>query len=316
MDRFWVLLQGILVAAISVLAILICGQKSGFPVAVVEAFGLVVWLSASGWYLLRVSVQNRRVWRTEAREGAIISVLGFGLPLALGLVAWKSPHLKGWVFDSAAAAVTATCVALIPTAALASSLLDRYVVLPLLLGLRGDPIWRDRGAIDDAGRRRLAQFWIAHRAISELLIFPAIALILAVILVAAGNALSADKTLPTAIESLGGASIAFGVFSFAGPRWRNSLRFVLAGPVALGAWVEGVDEFFDPVVGLVIDVSVYPGVKIIDAAADRHFTPLYLAPRLNPQEARPAEQDETWSRRQVVRHVLKLENPDEWRGPE
>jgi hypothetical protein len=156
--------------------------------------------------------------------------------------------------------------------------------------------------------------WIMHRAISELFIFPAIALVLAVGVVAAGTALSSDDTLPTAFESLGGAAIAFGVLSFAGPRWRSSLQFVLSGPVGLGTWVDGVTELRDPkvgavafdrAVGLVVDVSVDPGVKIIAANGDRVFVPLSLASRLNP-EPRPEDLAEDWCRIQTLRHVLRL----------
>ncbi len=156
--------------------------------------------------------------------------------------------------------------------------------------------------------------WIAHRAISELFIFPAIALILAIVLVAAGNALSRDETLPTAIESLGGAGIAFAVFGFSGPRWRSSLRFVLSGPVALGSGVEGIGEYLEPVAGLVIDVSVDPGVKLITADGERTLVPLAMASTLHPVP-RPRDKDDAWCRHHVLLHVLKHNDPSAWPGP-
>jgi hypothetical protein len=281
--------------------------------ALVACLGLVISAGFATWYFARTPTGGRRVWQREAREGLIVGAVGFGVPLVAGIIAWQSEHLEGWLFSTTAAAFTAVCIAVVPIAALASSMVDRYLILPRLLGLRGTPIWRSSTAVDEPRRRRLAQMWIVHRGISELFIFPAIALVLAVAVVAAGNAVSSDKTLPVAFESLGGASIAFAVFGFAGRRWESSLRFVLAGPIALGTWVEGVTELLDPVSGLVIDVSVDPGVKIIADNGDRVFVPLRLASRLNPVP-RPDDKDDAWCRDQVLSHVLKLSAPSTWPG--
>jgi hypothetical protein len=314
MDRFWVSLQGVLVAAVCVFGVMVTGHEAGFPIAVFAAVGLAVWAGFAAWYYARTPARGRRVWRREARHGLVVGVLGFGLPLAVGIMAWRSPGMEGWIFSTTAAAFSAVCIAVIPIAALASSMVDRYLILPRLLGLRGLPIWRASTPAEEPRRRRLAQAWITHRALSELFIFPAIALVLAVALVAAGNALSSDRTLPAAFESLGGASIAIAVFGFAAPRWKHSLRFVLSGPVALGSWVEGVTELLDPVTGMVVDVSVDPGVKIVASDGDRLFVPLALASRLNPLP-RPDDRDEAWCRKQVLVHVLKLSEPSAWVGP-
>lgn len=309
MDRVWVPAQGVLVAAVCVIAVFATGHQAGLPMAIFAAVGLAVWAAFAGWYFIRTPAAGRSIWRREAWEGVVIAVLGFGLPLLAGVIAWKSPHLDGWFFSTGAAAFGAVSIGVIPIAALASSMVDRYLILPLVLGLRGPAIWQSTTALDEPWRRRLAQMWITHRAISELFIFPAIALVLAVGVVAAGNALSSDKTLPAALESLGGAGIAVTVFGFAGPRWQNSLRFVLSGPVGLGTWVEGVTELLDPAVGLAIDVSVDPGVKIIARDGDRVFVPLALGPRLNPVP-RPDGVDEDWCRKQVLKHVLKLSDAE------
>jgi hypothetical protein len=309
MDRVWVVVQGILVAAISVLAVFLTGHKGGFSVALTDAVALAIVLGLAAWFAALTDAQGRKKWRRSFRQGLVVSVVGMGAPIAAGVVAWLSPHQEGWLFNSDAAAFVAVCISVVPAAALTSSMVDRFLIIPKVLGLRGKGIWVEPDGLNDASRRRLAQMWVVHRAISELFIFPAIALVLAVVIVAAGNALSSDRTLPEAFESLGGASVAFAVFGFAGPRWTSSLRFILSGPVGLGYWVEGVGEMLETVQGLLVDVSVDPGLKIITKDKKIITVPLSLASRFSHVVPRPAQITVDWCRERVENNIFKSGEP-------
>jgi hypothetical protein len=317
MDRFWVGMQAVLCCVITIIAVLCTGHRSGFPVFVVLLVGLAIWSTCLWWFVARSEPGDRKVWHTELRQGLAQGIVGFAVPLVPAVIAWLSPSLQGWLFSTTAAAFGATTLTIMLVALLASSMLDRFVILPRVLGLtRPDPIWRPSTALDDRSRRRVAQGWVAHRGICELFVFTAMAVVLAIALVAVINDVSHDDTLPAALESLGGAGIAVYIFGISGPRHAQAIMFCLAGPVALGSWVNGVNEFGNAVEGFVVDVSVEPGVKLIDVHGDRVIVPLRLAPRLNPT-GRPAIVNATWCREQVLEHLLKLDVQERaiWAGP-
>jgi hypothetical protein len=317
MDRFWVGMQAVLCFVVSVLAILCTGHRSGFPAFVVLLCGLVIWLTCLWWFVARSERGDRMVWGAELNQGIAQGVVGLLVPLAVAVLAWRKPSLDGWLFSTTAAAFGATTLVVIGVALLASSMVDRFVILPRVLGLtKPDPIWRAPTTLDDRSRRRVAQGWVAHRGICELFAFTAIAVVLAIALVALINEFSDDATLPAALESLGGAGIAVYVFGISGPRHAAAIAFCLAGPVALGSWVTGVNEFGNSVEGFVLDVSVAPGVKLIDLHGDRAIVPLHLAPRLNPT-TRPTVVTADWCRDRVLEHLLKLDAAERasWGGP-
>jgi hypothetical protein len=316
MDRFWVGMQSALSALIGVLAVLCTGHKSGLPVVVVLIVGATIWAICVWWFVARSDAGDRKVWHDELRQGLAQGIVGLGVPLIVAVIAWQSPSLEGWLFSTAAAAFGATTLVIIPVALLASSMIDRFVILPRLLGLTGpDPVWRP-AAVDDRSRRRVAQGWVAHRGFCELFVFTAIAVVLAVALVAVINEVSHDETVPTALESLGGAGIAVYIFGLSGPRHAQAVTFCLSGPVVLGNWVRGRDEYGNQVEGFVLDVSVHPGVKLVSLDDERNIIPLKNAPSLNPVPRR-AGADVAWCRDKVLEHLLKLnkEERTDWPGP-
>ena len=317
MDRFWVGMQAALSALAGVLAVLCTGHQSGRPVFVVLMVGTTIWAICVWWFVARSDIGDRVVWRDELHQGLMQGIVGFGLPLIVACIAWGTPSLNGWLFSTSAAAFGATTLVIIPVALLASSMIDRFVILPRLLGLtKPDPVWRP-AALDDRSRRRIAQGWIAHRGFCELFVFTAIAVVLAVSLVAVINAFSPhDKTVPTALESLGGAGIAVYIFGISGPRHAQAITFCLSGPVVLGNWVKGRDEYGNPVEGFVLDVSVHPGVKLVNLDGERDIIPLKNAPSLNPVP-RPAGADPAWCRDKVLEHLMKLDDKErrDWPGP-
>jgi hypothetical protein len=233
---------------------------------------------------------------------------------------WQAPSFHGLVLRSAAAAFGAVLITVFFAAILTSSMVDWYYILPRVFGLFSAPVWlsdeesaiHPRGGWSASSRRAVAQVWIFHRGCCELLTFAALAVLLAIGLVALGNAVSTDKTLPGALESLGGSGIAFGVLGYVGPRLRYGLNFMQSCPVGLGMWVEGVDEFGHRASGLVIDVSIDPGVKLVryEPLDDpvRLFVPLRYSHHLSEQP-RPAAVDSEWCREQMLVHFDRDPSP-------
>jgi hypothetical protein len=311
-ERVFIPIQGLATAVIAIGGVLACGHPAGLPCVVVLLVGMFVWLGFASAYYLRAS-GSWRDWRGGDGRALVNFALGFLPALAVAAGASARADFDGLLFESAAATFGCVVLVLIPVAILVSSSVDWYLILPLALGAFGLAAWESE--FDERHQRRLAQYWIAHRGICELFVFSSIALVLAVGLVAIGNAVSDDNTLPEAIESLGGAGIAFGVLGYAGPRWKASMDFVLSGPIGVGMWVEGTDEVGQSVTGLVADISVAPGVKVISydpgesmgAGGDdwqRSFVALAAAKRLGPA-SRPTDIEPEWVKRMMLLHLGK-----------
>jgi hypothetical protein len=282
---------------------------------------------------VRRRMDRRPDSRQEQDRRALSSgALGFGLPVAAGIAVWQAPSFRGVWLHSGTAAFGAALVVLLFTAILASSMVDWYLILPWCFGLfRGrPPIWvptageipsdAECSAIDNqtdtvsmpAGggpgldkdqRRRIAQVWVFHRGLCELITLTCVAFLLAIGLVALGHALSKDPTLPTAFESLGGAGIAVGIFGgFLGPRLRGAMNFMLSGPVEIGTWVRGPDDFRKDIDGYFVDISIHPGMKVIKRSGERDFIPLAFAHKPS-QIDRPQGLEDGWEQRAVTRHL-------------
>jgi hypothetical protein len=315
--------QAILLALFASAAAIACGHKTGFANVVVLGAGIATWLGFAAAYLMRAEGRDADRRRMD-RRAAAFAALGFGVPLAVSIVLWRTPQWDGALLHSGAAAFVAALVTLFFTAIVASSMVDWYYVLPTAFGLIGSPIWltdeeaEARGKpLGDDRRRHVAQIWVFHRGVCELLTLSALALALASGLVALGHAVSDDKTLPSAFESLGGAGIAFGIFGYLGPRLRGALDFVLSTPVGLGMWVDGHDGSGRRVSGLVVDVSVHPGIKLVDVRGRRAFVALADAHRLHPDK-RPRAITSTWCATTVDEHLGRdpeREKKPWWRKP-
>lgn len=301
--------QAALLAIVVGLAGLTCGHACGFALVVIVGLGAVGWAALALHYRLRVGERRDALRRGHDRRALASALVGFGVPLAVGIWAWQTPSFDGLILHTGAAAFGAALVAVVFTAILTSSMIDWYLVLPFVLGLFGPPTWTHDETQRDR-RRWYAQIWVFHRGCCELLVFTSVALLLAIGLVALGNAVSSDRTLPAAFESLGGAGIAFGVFGYLGPRLRHALDYVLSAPVGLGAWVTGTDEFGRDVSGIVVDVSVHPGLKIVGLPQDgserdhRTFVALRYAPLVSEGSRAPGV-DDAWCEQMVRRHLRR-----------
>jgi hypothetical protein len=285
------------------LVLALCGERAAPSLTVVAALGVVVWLGVAVPYTVRhdgplMDVENAglRAWAT--------ALIGVVLPFLIALVAWRATSFRGVLFSTEAAAFAGVAFAVIPVAMLASSMVDRYLILPYCYGLFGPAIWSedmsDRNPVKR--RREYAKVWVAHRVVCEICCYFALAVFLAIVFVAAGNAVSSERTLAVALESLGGAGIAFSVIAYLGPRVRDGWNYMLAQNAGLGMWVVGSNAHgrFE---GLVVDVSVHPGVKLRLPDGEPHepkwkFVALAESDELSEAD-RPAGCTEAWCERAV-----------------
>lgn len=302
--------QAILLAVAGIVAALICGHKAGFAMTVIVGAGVMLWLGLLIPYRLRVATRDatRRDLDRVAMRNALV---GFAIAIAAGIVVWQNPSLHGLWLHSGAAAFGAALVTLIFTAILTSSMVDWYLILPWAFGLFNgcSPIWMtddEAQDLDKERRRRFAQVWVFHRGVCELVVFSSIAVLLAIGVVALGNAVSSDKTLPTAFEALGGAGIAVGIFGdYLGPRLRHAMNFMLSGTVGLGMWVESEDALRRHFSGLVIDISIHPGLKLVNARGRRFFVPLEDSHQVGEIKPFPEGIDAAWRERMVLEHLAR-----------
>jgi hypothetical protein len=278
--------QAIILAVFASIAAILCGHRSGLPNLIVLGITTLLWLGLLAGYAWQARDRHAAGRAALDRRATISAAAGFGVPLAVSAVLWQTSGFDGLVFKTDAAAFCAVLVTVFFAAILASSMVDWYYVLPKALGVTGAPIWLTNAeADDDLGkerRRTIAQVWIFHRGVCELLTLSCVAVFVAILLVAAGNALSGDHTLPAAIEALGGSGVAFGVLQYLGPRLRDGLNFVLSSPVGLGMWVRAQDEDGRDRTGLVVDVSIAPGVKLVTEHGERFFIPLAASHKPSP----------------------------------
>ncbi len=300
--------QAALLAVFASLGALACGHDCGFALAVIVGLGAAGWLALALQYRLRAAPRDDDR-RSHDRRALGCALLGFGIPLGAAIWAWQTPSFDGLLLHTGAAAFGAALVAVLFTAILTSSMIDWYLMLPFVLGLFGPPSWTDDES-EVRRRRWYAQVWVFHRGGCELLAFTSVALLLAIGLVALGNAVSSDRTLPAAFESLGGAGIAFGLLHYLSSRIRDALEFMQSATVGLGMWVRTTDRFGRDVSGIVVDVSVHPGLKVVGPPVDeaepyhRTFVALRDTPRVS-EGRRPDGIDDDWCGNTVRRHLAQ-----------
>jgi hypothetical protein len=305
----YVPMQAVFVPLVVGAVALACGHQAGLALLVAVTVGVLVWLGFAIPYALRVQGRDDER-RGEDRRALAAGALGLLAPAAIATVVWRSPGYTGLLFSTQAAAFAGVALAVIPIAILASSMVDWYLIIPFCYGAFGEAIWVAPTQRIPLQRRRYAKIWVAHRMICEICCYFALALIISILFVAVGNAVSHERTLPVALESLGGSGIAFAVLGYLGPRVRDSWNYMLADNAGLGTWAEGTDNAGEHVEGLIVDVSVHPGVKLWTKDEKWRFVPLKLVAQLYEyRSARPPQCDAGWCE-QAVRRRKEAKKPE------
>lgn len=283
--------QAVLLALLSSAATLACGHRAGLINAIALMLALLLCVGFALAYRLRARLDLRDdTRRANDRRAQRSFAAGIGIPLVIDLLLWLVLRYD-WL-DADATVVVSLAITVGLATVLVSSMVDWYWVVPSALGLIGDPMW---SASHDR-RRGLGQVWVFQRGLCELLFLSCLALALAIVIVAIGNAFH-DQTISTAVESLGGAGVAFGAVEFLAPRLGPALRYSQSAPIALGDWVDGA------VSGLVVDVSTDPGLKVV--GEDRRQRFVALADVTTVTRVDEAPMCETCRKRVILKHFAR-----------
>jgi hypothetical protein len=277
-----------------------CGHKAGVPLLIATLAATTIWLALALVRAVRTRGRPAREPSERSRAFAI-GAIGFLLP-SIGAAALSlAKHFDGLLSNSEAALFGGVSFVVIWVVILVSSMIDRYLILPFCLGELGPPIWSLGADPSIHRRRRFAKLWVAHRAICEICAYTALAILLAIIFVALGNAVSHERVLAVALESLSGSGVAFTVLAYLGPRVRDSWNYMMGDNAGLGSWAEGIDITGERVEGFLVDVSVHPGIKLYTADDQWRFVKLGDAPKLHEAPLRrPTACDERWAERAVL----------------
>lgn len=281
------MLQHAVASLATALAVLgLCGGPTGLPIAVSASVGTLVWLTLATRYRLRLRREGDRrssFRRTEDRVMARCGVIGLVVPGALGWIAWAL-DAPDPVLDGGAAAVGGSLAVAIPITIVASGTIDWYLILPFVRGVFGPPTCR-RDEHDVATLRAYVKYWIAHRWGAELICYVSLAMVVAIGLNSLGGTAAGDVALAGAVASLS----AGGILAYVAPRLRQGWQYFFAQNVGLGTWARGRDSGCGWVEGMVVDVSLHPGVKLLENPDAREcFVPLSNTDTLTELPSRPA----------------------------
>lgn len=279
---------------------LLCGHRIALALVIATGFGALIWVALATVHAIRTGGKpghepNERAWAFA------MGAVGLVLPMALAVGLLAAKRFDGLVFKSEASVFAGVAFVVIWLAILVSSLFDRYLILPFCYGQLGPPIWSVGPEPTGSRRRRFAQVWVGHRAVCEVCAYTALAMLLAIVFVALGSAVSHEHILAVALESLGGTGVAIAILAYAGPRVRDGWGYMSASYAGLGSWACGIIGG-ETVEGLVVDVSLSPGVQLRTQDRGWRFVSLKDAQNLHElEERRPAKCDESWAQDAVLR---------------
>lgn len=309
MDKVFVAWQAFAVPVAVLIVGLICGHRIALALVIATGCGTLIWVALAVVHTVRTHGKpghepNERAWAFA------MGVIGLVVPtgLAAGLLA--TSHFDGLVFKSEASVFAGVALVVIWLTILVSSLFDRYLILPFCYGQLGPPIWSVGLKLPGRRRRRFAQIWVGHRAVCEVCAYTALAMLLAIVFVALGSTVSHEHILAVALESLGGTGVAIAILAYAGPRVRDGWSYMIANNAGLGSWACGIIGG-ETVEGLVVDVSLSPGVKLRTKDDQWQFVSLEDARNLHElEDRRPAQCNETWAKEAVLtRGEAKVHEP-------
>lgn len=306
--RPYVQIQAFFATAATVVLLGVLAESAALPAAIFLTLGLCIWLYFMGRYRwLLWTVGDRRSSDRHGKDRVMAACLVSGLVVPTAL-AWTefalsdvdlfAPPLQG-----GAATVLTISILAIPLGIFVSSAVDWYLIRPFREGVHNEPVCRSE--VHRNGRAMdYARYWIMHRMVSEFVVYVGI-----VILVGLGFAVIAQAVQSEqgkgAVSFIGGLGIAVWALSELSGL-RAALNFVRYPHCELGSWAEGRTENCADIAGFVLDVSIKPGVQLIesprgyparDIADKRHSVPLrqaYAIKTVDPPRPICSERCEFW----------------------
>jgi hypothetical protein len=276
-----VLTQVVIALLIDVLVVASCGNHLGMSGVAVFGVTAVIWFLLGAIYQLRCATSDFEPSARRVQEDRMMHMLGFvavGLPLATCVALVVGVPFDGFLFSSQASTVAGTLVLTTACAVLISSAADWYLITPFQRGVLNPEICRSHTDLTEPSRRRYAKWWIAHRGACELVAYTSFSLFLAIVFTALTELVDDDAVLKISVGSFIGAGTAFALQGYLGPRVRSGWEYLNVQSAGLGEWAAGIDKNRQPVEGLVVDVSLKPGVQLLQSpTSPAVFVPLASA---------------------------------------
>jgi len=274
--------------------------------AVALSVGCAIW----GYFALLYGSRRRldRSVDRKSKDRAMLTCLLVGLLLPGGL-AWFvaifgelnaiDPPLQG-----GAAAVTSLSALLIPLSMLVSSSVDWYLIRPFREGVHELPACQPE--IQKSEKAMVyARYWIMHRMVTEFLVYASIIGLIALAATIVGQN-THSETGKNIFNLIGLVGIVGWSLSELG-KLKAALEFVRFPTCGLASWVAGRTEDGLDISGFVLDVSIMPGVQLIeeprgnpapDIALKNHSVPLAYRNTIElippPHQVCPGRNCEFW----------------------
>lgn len=294
--RPYVQIQAVMAALAAVVVLAVLGRPASLPVAVFFTVALFIWLYFSFRYLILLRRDgDRRSGNRRGRDKVMLGCLLGGLVLP-AILAWlEFTILEVNLFEKpplrdGEAVIASVALLAIPLGILVSSSVDWYLIRPFREGVYNEPVCRPE--VHEQGRGMdYARYWIMHRMVSEFSVYAGIVILLGLFFSILSTAVRSEEG-KGAIGFVGGLGIAvWSVSELAG--LRAALKFVRYPYCELGGWVAGKTVDCTDISGFVLDVSIDPGVQLIeeprgyparDIANKHRSIPLKQAHNIEPIE--------------------------------
>jgi hypothetical protein len=290
----YVQLQALGVLLVTIVCLVVLGSEAALALAVSLSVGGTIW----GYFALFYTRRRRRsdfarsVDRAS-KDGAmrICFFVGLLLPggLAWGIALAGTPDLIAPPLQGGQAALTSLGALLIPLSMLLSSSVDWYLIRSFREGVHDLPACQPE--IQAGGRTMdYARYWVLHRMVAEFFVYAAIVGLIALTVTIAGENTD-SKTGENVANLVGLVGIVSWSLSELG-KLRAALEFVrYPTRCGLASWVTGRTKGGVDISGLVLDVSIKPGVQLIgeprghpapDIAEEARSVPLYYRDTIEP----------------------------------
>jgi hypothetical protein len=258
--------QALAVLLVTAIGVVLLGPGADLAAGIEISVGAAIWLYffvRYEWLRGRSSLERTTERAGKDRTMVVAALLGLALPAAFAYAAAVEggfnplePPLRHGL-----AVLTMLCALTIPLAMLVSSAVDWYLIRPFREGVYELPACQpEKQASDEA--KDYARYWIAHRMVCEFFVYLAISGLIALAATIAGEE-THSNTGTNILNLLGVLGILAWSLVELG-KLKAALAFVRYPTCSLASWVRGRNAAFAEIEGFVLDVSVDPGVQLID----------------------------------------------------
>ena len=266
--RPYVQIQAFLAALAVIVALVVLGRTGALAAASFVSVGLAIWLFFLTRYVILVKRSGDLRSRNRKGKDRVMLwclIVGLAIPAVL---AWLEFAVFGYdaigrPLQDGEAVVASLGFLAIPYGILVSSSVDWYLIRPFREGVYNEPVCRPEVHEEGQGMD-YARYWIMHRMVSEFTVYAGI-IVLVGLFFAVSSTLIHSEEGKGALGFVGGLGIAvWSISELAG--LRAALKFVRYPHCELGSWVAGRAADCVDISGFVLDVSISPGVQLINEA--------------------------------------------------